>query len=81
MADAEKALGNEKFKAGDYLGAITHFTNALEIEPNNVLYSNRSACYCGLRKCVPSQPPNSPLRLAAALALSLLSAPPDTTTH
>ena len=30
--------------------AITHFTNAIEIDPNNVLYSNRSACYCGLRK-------------------------------
>lgn len=52
MADAEKALGNEKFKVADYNGAITHFTNAINIEPSHVLYSNRSACYCALRKCV-----------------------------
>eukprot|EP00962_Isochrysis_galbana_P036034 scaffold12388_cov122-Isochrysis_galbana.AAC.4 len=50
MGDAEKNLGNEKFKAGDYNAAITHFTNAINIEPTHVLYSNRSACYCALRK-------------------------------
>jgi len=50
MADAEKALGNEQFKLGNYDQAIVHFTKAVEIEPNHVLYSNRSACYCGLRK-------------------------------
>lgn len=50
MADAEKATGNEFFKAGNYEQAIVHFTNAIDIEPTHVLYSNRSACYCGLKK-------------------------------
>ena len=50
MADAEKATGNEFFKAGNYEQAIVHFTNAINIEPTHVLYSNRSACYCGLKK-------------------------------
>ena len=46
----EKARGNEEFKAGNYDKAITHFSKAIALEPNHVLYSNRSACYCGLRK-------------------------------
>ena len=50
MADAEKELGNTQFKAGNYDQAITHFTNAINIAATHVLYSNRSACYCGLRK-------------------------------
>mmetsp|Transcript_3252 Transcript_3252/g.5469 ORF Transcript_3252/g.5469 Transcript_3252/m.5469 type:complete len:557 (-) Transcript_3252:445-2115(-) len=50
MADAEKALGNEQFKLGNYEQAISHFSKAISIAPNHVLYSNRSACYCGLRK-------------------------------
>ena len=50
MADAEKAKGNTAFSAGDYTTAITHFTNAIGLGPTHVLYSNRSACYCGLRK-------------------------------
>jgi len=48
--EAEKALGNEQFKAGNYPKAIEHFTKAIALEPNNVLYSNRSACYCGLKQ-------------------------------
>mmetsp|Transcript_45486 Transcript_45486/g.142289 ORF Transcript_45486/g.142289 Transcript_45486/m.142289 type:complete len:559 (-) Transcript_45486:125-1801(-) len=48
--EAEKALGNEKFKAGDFPAAIEHFSKALDIQPTHVLYSNRSACYCSLRK-------------------------------
>ena len=50
MAAAEKELGNAQFKVGNYDQAIVHFSNAIAIEPNNVLYSNRSACYCGLQK-------------------------------
>jgi Flp pilus assembly protein TadD len=57
MAEAEKALGNEKFGAGDYKAAITHFTNAINLEPTHVLYSNRSACYCALRKYAAAQTP------------------------
>jgi hypothetical protein len=40
---------------GDYNAAITHFTNAINIEPTHVLYSNRSACYCALGKYVLAQ--------------------------
>uniref|UniRef100_A0A7S0J1D4 STI1 domain-containing protein n=1 Tax=Calcidiscus leptoporus TaxID=127549 RepID=A0A7S0J1D4_9EUKA len=48
MADAEKALGNEQFKAGNYPQAIEHFSKAIGISPNHVLYSNRSACHAAL---------------------------------
>ena len=50
MAAAEKDKGNAAFKLGDYKTAIVHFTNALNLEPTHVLYSNRSACYAGLGK-------------------------------
>ena len=50
MAEAEKELGNAQFKQGNYEQAIVHFSKAIELCPTHVLYSNRSACYCGLRK-------------------------------
>ena len=50
MAEAEKELGNAQFKQGNYQQAIVHFSKAIELGPTHVLYSNRSACYCGLRK-------------------------------
>lgn len=50
MADAEKELGNTQFKAGNYDQAIGHFSKAIELGATHVLYSNRSACYCGLKK-------------------------------
>ena len=50
MADAEKELGNAQFKQGNYEQAIVHFSKAIELGATHVLYSNRSACYCGLRK-------------------------------
>jgi len=50
MADAEKAKGNTEFSAGNYAQAIVHFSKAIELGATHVLYSNRSACYCGLRK-------------------------------
>ena len=50
MAEAEKALGNEQFKQGNYEQAIVHFSKAIDLGATHVLYSNRSACYCGLRK-------------------------------
>ena len=50
MADAEKAKGNEFFKAGDFKQAIEHFSNAINILPSHVHYSNRSACFCSLKE-------------------------------
>ena len=50
MADAEKELGNVQFKQGNYEQAIVHFSKAIDLGGNHVLYSNRSACFCGLRK-------------------------------
>lgn len=38
-----KDEGNEKFKAGDFLGALALFSDAIECDPkDHVLYSNRS---------------------------------------
>ena len=45
-----KDKGNAEFKVGNYDAAIGHFSSAIKLEPSHVLYSNRSACNCGLRK-------------------------------
>ena len=50
MAEAEKALGTEQFKLQNWDQAIVHYSKAIEIEASHVLYSNRSACFCGLRQ-------------------------------
>ena len=50
MADEQKALGNAEFKTGNYEAAITFFSKSIELGGDHVLYSNRSACYCGLAK-------------------------------
>ena len=50
MADEEKAKGNAEFSAGNYMKAIEHFTSAIKLGATHVLFSNRSACYCGLKE-------------------------------
>jgi stress-induced-phosphoprotein 1 len=52
MSAAElKTLGNTAFSAGNFEEAIKHFSQAIEVDPSNhVLYSNRSASYCSLKK-------------------------------
>ncbi|CAJ2650519.1 unnamed protein product [Trifolium pratense] len=51
MADEAKAKGNAAFSSGDFATAIRHFSEAIDLSPNNhVLYSNRSAAYASLQK-------------------------------
>jgi stress-induced-phosphoprotein 1 len=56
MSVAElKAKGNSAFAAKDYTTAIDHYTEAIgaakgEEDAVHVLYSNRSACYSGLKQ-------------------------------
>jgi len=43
-AEEHKTSGNEAFKAGNWLEAVTHFTSAIEEDPSDqVFFSNRSA--------------------------------------
>lgn len=37
LADAVKKQGNEAFKAGNYKEALTFFTAALDLTPNNAV--------------------------------------------
>ncbi|KAH7856934.1 hypothetical protein Vadar_007103 [Vaccinium darrowii] len=44
MAEEAKVKGNAAFSAGNYADAIRHYTEAIDLSPDNhVLYSNRSA--------------------------------------
>ena len=68
MAEEAKAAGNKEFQAQNFSKAIEHFTKAIDLgfKDAHVIYSNRSACYCGLRqyddaladasKCIESKP-------------------------
>jgi len=42
--------GNEYFKQRDYEEAALHYTDAINVQPSAVLYSNRAACYIQLRE-------------------------------
>lgn len=45
-----KNEGNEMFKAGNYNGAISKFTDSIELNPTAPTYSNRSLCYMKINK-------------------------------
>ncbi|KAI3656961.1 hypothetical protein MP638_004192 [Amoeboaphelidium occidentale] len=50
-AEHLKRQGNAAFQSGDYNTSIKLFTNAIQKDnANHVLYSNRSASYCGLKE-------------------------------
>jgi len=75
-----KSKGNEYFRSGQYQKAVEHYSEAIRIDPQNVLvYSNRSLAYSKLKeypsaladacKCVQIRPQWAKgfLRKAAAL--------------
>lgn len=49
IAETEKKKGNEKFKAGDFSGAVLHYTEAIKRDPSdhNIMY-NRASCFTKL---------------------------------
>lgn len=54
--DAEKKIGNERYRARDFEGAVAAYTRALEADPtSHILYSNRAAAYMGLNKHAEAQ--------------------------
>lgn len=51
MAEEAKAKGNAAMSALKYDEAIAHYTEAINLDPNNYLYySNRSAAYANIGK-------------------------------
>ncbi|EAU92341.2 hypothetical protein CC1G_00560 [Coprinopsis cinerea okayama7 len=45
-----KAQGNEHYKNGKHDEAIDYYTEAIEKQPNAILYANRAAAYLGLKR-------------------------------
>ena len=47
---AEKTLGNDAYRRGDFEAAINHYTQAIAVCPTeSTLFSNRAMCYKKLR--------------------------------
>ena len=45
-AESEKSYGNEAYKQKDFATALTHYSNAIEFDPKNLLYrSNKAAVF------------------------------------
>ena len=48
-ANLKKELGNNEFKKGNHSAAINYYTDAIEIEPHETIYSNRAASFIALK--------------------------------
>lgn len=42
MAEQEREMGNEAFKAGDYEEALEHYNTSIKIDSNITAYNNRA---------------------------------------
>ena len=49
LAEQKKQLGNTEFKKQNYVAAIKLYTEAIEIQPHEAIYSNRAASYIALK--------------------------------
>jgi len=49
-ADAKKELGNTEFKKGNYVAAIKHYGEALDIAPSEQILSNRAMAYIACKE-------------------------------
>jgi hypothetical protein len=47
-----KDAANALHKAGDYVGAVAKYTQAIDTLPSAMLYTNRAAALLMLKKCV-----------------------------
>ena len=50
QAEQHKEKGNNDFKAGKYLSAIQHYTNAIDIVQDKAYYTNRAFCYLKIKQ-------------------------------
>jgi len=48
-AEKKKQLGNAEFKKQNYSAAINYYTDAIEIQPHEAIYSNRAASLIALK--------------------------------
>lgn len=48
-AEKKKQLGNTEFKKQNYSAAINYYTDAIEIQPHEAIYSNRAASFIALK--------------------------------
>lgn len=49
-AEQKKNLGNQEFKKGNFSAAVSYYTEAIETEPHEAIYSNRAASLIALKQ-------------------------------
>lgn len=47
-SEKKKQMGNDAFKKGEYTSAIKFYTEAINIQEHEAIYSNRAACHLKL---------------------------------
>lgn len=49
-ANEEKTIGNKFYQQNQFADAVKHYSKAIDLEPNAILYSNRSICFYKLKQ-------------------------------